>query len=441
MTTPAHSSYDWIREISPDLKNLDAVPLTGAAPPFPWDDLSARLAKAFEREGLTIHPGETAWRSKEDLYEGLGDAPFPLIFTIPSLRGQVCWVMPAQEMDVLAALLLTQESHPLTFHDPDLSESFYRFLALEVLYQLTQVSFDTTLAPILTSMTALPKEDSLCKDISLAIQGQTIWGRLIISPEFRTSWAEHFAQRQTPSEQAQEIAQLVGVTVHLEAGKCQMTLQEWKGIVPGDFILLDSCSLDSDRFNGRVMLTINGHRAFRAKLKDGTLKILELPLLHEVETPMVKKPEHEDEDDLSDLELPEEGDQEEIEDEDLFDDDILSEESETESETGLEDEATAHSETEGEHPEKAPEKASPPEPTLFSPEQIPLNVIVEVGRIQMTMEQLMKLEPGNMLDIDIHPENGVNLTIQGNLVGKGELIRIGEAIGVRVIQLGMAVKH
>ena len=58
---------------------------------------------------------------------------------------------------------------------------------------------------------------------------------------------------------------------------------------------------------------------------------------------------------------------------------------------------------------------------MFSPEQIPLNVIVEVGRIQMTMEQLMKLEPGNMLDIDIHPENGVNLTIQGKLVGKESL--------------------
>ena len=221
MTTSAHSSYDWIREISPDLKKLDSIPLTGAAPPFPWDDLSARLAKVFDREGLAIKPGETAWRSKETLYEGLGDAPFPLIFTIPSLRGQVCWVMPAQEMDVLAALLLTQESHPLTFHDPDLSESFYRFLALEVLFQLTQVSFDTTLAPILTSQTALPKEDSLCKDISLALQGQTIWGRLIISPEFRTSWVEHFAQRQAPTAQAGELAHLVDVTVHLEAGRCR----------------------------------------------------------------------------------------------------------------------------------------------------------------------------------------------------------------------------
>jgi flagellar motor switch protein FliN/FliY len=54
----------------------------------------------------------------------------------------------------------------------------------------------------------------------------------------------------------------------------------------------------------------------------------------------------------------------------------------------------------------------------------------------MTVEQLTKLEPGNLLEIEIHPENGVLLTIQGKAVGKGELIRVGEAIGVRVLQLG-----
>lgn len=431
MTTPTHSSFDWVREIDPNLKNLDAIPLTGAAPPFPWEDLSARLAKAFDREGLTIQPGEMAWRTKNELFEGLGDEPFPLIFSIPSLRGQVCWVMPAQEMDVLAALLLTQESHPLTFHDPDLSESFYRFLALEVLYYLTQVSFDKTLSPILTSQTALPNQDSLCKDISIGIQGQTIWGRLIISPEFRTSWVEHFAHMHAPSAQTQQLAQLIDVTMHLEAGKCQMTLQEWKTVKLGDFILLDSCTLDPERFNGRVMLTINGRRAFRAKLKDGTIKILELPLLHEVETPMVKQPEHEDEDDLSDLDLPEEeGDQKELE-EDLFDDDLLSEESETESDTGLEEEAPQPpSEV------KAQQVKEPSQPAMVAPDQIPLNIIVEIGRIQMSMEQLSKIEPGNLLETDIHPENGVNLTIQGVLVGKGELIRVGEAIGVRVTELG-----
>jgi flagellar motor switch protein FliN/FliY len=222
----------------------------------------------------------------------LGDAPYPLILTIPSLRGQVCWVIPSQALDVLAALLLTQESHPLTFHDPDLTESFYRFLALEVLYQLSQLTFDKTLTPILTSQTTLPQQDSLCKDIAIVINEQTLWGRLILSPEFRLAWTEHFAHS-APTELSQQLSELASVIVHLEAGQCEMSLREWQAILPGDFILLDRCSLDADSFNGRVVLTVNGKKAFRAKLKDGTLKILELPLLHEVDTPMAKQPNHE----------------------------------------------------------------------------------------------------------------------------------------------------
>lgn len=436
MSTPANLSYDWVREIKPDLKKLDSIPLSGS-PPFPWEDFSSHLAKAFDRNDLTIQPGEMTWRAKENLYEGLGDSPFPLIFTIPSLRGQVCWVMPGQELDVLAALLLTQESHPFAFHDPDLSESFYHFLALEVLYNLTQTAFDKTLAPILTNISTFPDEDSLCKDVSIGLHGQTIWGRLIISPEFRSSWAEHFAQKHEPTALSTEMAQLIDVVVHLEAGKSRLSLQEWKDVQLGDFILLDSCSLDADRLDGRVMLTINGKQAFRAKLKDGTLKILELPLLHEVDAPMAKQPEHEDEDDLSDLNLPEENtDSESGEEEDLFEDedteDLMQEEAH---------EAAAHSES-GEKT-AAPKEAAPPAHPKTSPaagpitpEQIPVTLIVEVGQIQMNVDQLMKLEPGNLLEIDIHPENGVNLTINSRVVGKGELIRIGDAIGVRVLELG-----
>ncbi len=452
MTTPP-SSYDWVREIKPNLKKLDSVPLTGTAPPFPWDDLAARLARSFDREGLVIQPGEMAWRAKEDLYEGLGDSPFPLIFSIPSLRGQVGWIMPAQEMSSLAALLLTKESHPLPLHDAALDESFYHFLALEVLYHFTQVAFDKTLSPILTNQRILPNEDALCWDISLLIHNHTIWGRLMISPEFRRSWIEHFAQKYESSSLSQQMAHLVNVIVHLEAGKTQFSLAEWKSVELGDFIILDSCSLDPERLDGRILLTINGKQTFRAKLKEGTLKILELPLLHEVETSMAKQPE-EEEDDLSDLDLPEE-ENEELDEEDLFDDeDDLFEDEEDEDE---EDEDEDEDEDEEDKDEEAdtgvstpvmepdsevssPTQAAAPEqeakPRLIAAEQIPVTLVVEVGQVQMTMDQLLKLEPGNLLEISIHPENGVDLTINGKVVGKGELVRIGEVIGVRVLELG-----
>lgn len=276
MTTPLS---DWVREVSPDLKKLDSIPLTGNAPPFPWDEFSSCLAKSLDRKGLRIQPGEISWRLKKDLYEGLGDAPFPLNFSVPSLKGQVSWVMPEQELAVLAALLLTKETHPLPLYDRDLNESFTCFLALEVLHHLHQVSFDKTLTPILTHDSCLPAEDALCLDISLTVREHTIWGRLIISPDFRRSWVDHFALQSQESAFSQHLAQSVSVPVHLEIGKVELTAGEWRALELGDVIILDSCSFDPEKRDGRITLTVDGKPTFRGKLKENTLKILELPRL------------------------------------------------------------------------------------------------------------------------------------------------------------------
>lgn len=426
MTTS--SSYDWIREIDPNLKKLDSIPLTGTPAPFPWDEFSARLARSFDREGLRIQPGEISWRSKDQLYEGLGDSLSSMTFVIPSLQGQLAWVMPSQEIPILAAQLLTQDSHPLSLQDTAFNESFYHFVALEALYHFTQVFFDQSLSPILTNQTRLPDQDALCWNIALHLPKHTIWGRLVISPEFRHSWVEHFAQRKEATPLAQEMAQLVSTTVHLEAGKTQLTLAEWKKVRLGDLIILDSCSLDADKLTGRVMLTVQGKPAFRAKLKDGTLKILELPLLHEAETFMAKQPEDEHNDN-SDFDLNEE--EEEDLDDDLFsetDDDLFTEDG---------DKAEETSTTSEQESTLTKEEAPPSEVKQgITPEQIPVTLVIEVGQVKMTMEQLLKLEPGNLLEINLRAEDGVDLTINGKMVGKGELIRIGEAIGVRVLQLG-----
>ena len=53
------------------------------------------------------------------------------------------------------------------------------------------------------------------------------------------------------------------------------------------------------------------------------------------------------------------------------------------------------------------------QPSKISPENIQLNVIVEVGRLQMSVQKLMELQPGNLLELDVHPENGVDLVVNG----------------------------
>lgn len=435
MSTPTTSSYDWIREIKPEIKDLDAIPLTGSAPPFPWDQLGERLSQSFEQSPIEITPGEITWRTKDQLYEGLGDNPSPLIFAIPSLSGSVAWVIPEQEIASLESLLLTKEDHPLTFQDRALGQAFYRFLALEVLYNISQLHFDKSLVPILTTQTALPEEDSLCWDLSITIREQTFWGRLVISQELRRSWIEHVSKIAHSSTLSQEMARRAEALVHLEVGRTNLSFEQWSNVHIGDWVQLDQFSLESDFLSGRVMLTVHGKNAFIGRLKEGNIKIVEFPLYHEVETPMAKNTQ--DEDDFDDFDLTDHGEEFDLDEsfdatEDLLEEDLTTEETSSTSTPSSIPKTPTPSSTQADV--AAPQKDA--STTRLAPKDIPVSMIVELGRVQMTMEKLMLLEPGNLLDLNINPENGVDLVINSRIVGRGELIRIGESIGVRILELG-----
>lgn len=78
----------------------------------------------------------------------------------------------------------------------------------------------------------------------------------------------------------------------------------------------------------------------------------------------------------------------------------------------------------------------PEELEPITPDAIPLQIKVEIGRIQMPIHQLLQLEPGNMLTLSTLPEKEVNLTVNQKMIGRGELIQIGENLGVRILKLG-----
>lgn len=448
------TSFDWIREISPRIKSLDDIPLTGNAPPFPWKELSERLARTFDREGIAIRLDEISWRSEEELYEGIGSHALSSAFSVPSMRGEACLVIPIQEIESLAALFLTKESHPpISIHEHSLIEAFYRFFILEVLYEFNQLFHDKTIVPVLTEKTTLPFEDSLCLDVSLSVKDRILRGRLMLSPDFRSSWVEHFASRALPLAEPGSVGRAADVELHLEAGQTYLSLAEWKTVKEGDFVMLDNCSLDPDTLEGALLLTAKGRPLFKIQLSDGNVKILERPLLHEVQTPMTKKnSDKNEEEDLSDFDLNDSlEDFEELEEADSLFDDIegderiedLSDREKAEEENQDPDNpdeipsdelSTASEERVEGKSKEILKKVSETDP--ITSEQIPLVLTVEVGRIRMTVEELLKLEPGNLFELGIHPKNGVDLTVNGMSVGKAELIRIGESLGIRILQLG-----
>lgn len=146
---------------------------------------------------------------------------------------------------------------------------------------------------------------------------------------------------------------------------------------------------------------------------------------------------NEDEDELSDLNFDEE--EQELSDEfDDFDEELFKE-IEAENLKDIESERIEEALKEGVEPKEPAEEAPAAEPQIKSPlslDQLPVSVVVEIGNIPMTMDKLLKIEQGNLLDVTVNPANGVDLTINGKVVAKGELVRIGENLGVRILELG-----
>jgi flagellar motor switch protein FliN/FliY len=48
----------------------------------------------------------------------------------------------------------------------------------------------------------------------------------------------------------------------------------------------------------------------------------------------------------------------------------------------------------------------------------------------------MNLQPGNLLELNVHPEQGVDLVVNSKKIGHGELLKIGDTLGVRVLEIG-----
>ncbi len=458
-TTP----YDWVRHVEPELVKIDSTPLIGASPPFPWEQLSGLLSKCFSLTPLTIRPGELQWRSANQLLDGLGDHPIPLYLSVPTLKGSLTWVMAEEEINLLMSLILTKESHPLPFQDPELRESFCQFVYLETLFQLSQTTFDKTVSPTITHQASIPAEDALCLDVSIALDSQVLWGRLIISPEFRQGWAEKYAQ-QGPSPRAKEIAKEADVLLHLEIGRSSLSLPEWSMVKSGDFLPINQCDWNPDTASGHLTITSNSMPVFSGLAEGGHIKIIEFTHFYEANTPMSNNPPSKDDPKEDPKENHEEN--EELPEELTGEEDFTFEDEES-FELTLDESTSATVAPTTAAAEKKPAAAVPPPPpaapkappkpaatpaaapisvakaeepkaakTHLSPGEIPINLIVEVGRIHMTVEKLLSLEPGNLLELDIHPENGIDLVVNTKKVGKGELIRIGESLGVRILEIG-----
>ncbi|MBB65819.1 MAG: hypothetical protein CMO81_12240 [Waddliaceae bacterium] len=273
--------FDWVPELREDLLRHDSIPLLGGSPKFPWKNVESKLAQALEIKNLEIIPSDMQWRSGEDLYTGLSDELDPTHVAVSTMTGSACWLISETDKKKIIAAFLS-DGDPTIALDPELSEGFYRFFCARCMSIIDEIGLPEALSVQVLSSVDLPKESGLCMDITVHLNEERILGRLVLSPEFRKSWADHFAPKRS-RKLSKEMAQNIPLSVALESGYFVLSEEEWDTLNPGDFIPLKRCAIDPDKMKGRVNLTVDEHPVFVGKLRsDGTVKILGYPAKEEV---------------------------------------------------------------------------------------------------------------------------------------------------------------
>lgn len=66
---------------------------------------------------------------------------------------------------------------------------------------------------------------------------------------------------------------------------------------------------------------------------------------------------------------------------------------------------------------------------------VSIPISVEVGRAQLTLDQVLNLVPGSVVPLDKKSEEPVDLRVNGKLVARGEVVLVDDSYGLRITQV------
>ncbi|KAF0248622.1 MAG: flagellar motor switch protein FliM [bacterium] len=68
-------------------------------------------------------------------------------------------------------------------------------------------------------------------------------------------------------------------------------------------------------------------------------------------------------------------------------------------------------------------------------QSVPVTVVVELGRRNLTISDVTRLRIGQIIDLNRTPSEPVELSVDGKIIGKGELVDVDGELGVRILRL------
>jgi len=96
-------------------------------------------------------------------------------------------------------------------------------------------------------------------------------------------------------------------------------------------------------------------------------------------------------------------------------------------------------ETNNQEKENQTDNAQSPEDNLDASgellKDLSLSMVVELDRIQLTLDELVTLLPGQVVQLNRLPTEPISLSVDGKVIGKGQLVKIKDELGVKILTL------
>lgn len=370
----------YLKNLTATLKNLEIIPLYGFPPTFSIEAYGQALSSTFKVSPFEIEVKKTDFY--QNILEGMGASPLIRPFVLSPLPEEFFLVIPKSQVPTLVKSLMSEGKIQKSFSDETLEQSFIQVSLLVGCQTFNELnSFEGLLAGFADPCPP-PEEGALCHDLSIKIGTETIIARLVCTLKGLSAFRSFYESKQQPLSLDSKNIHLP-ISLSYEVGKTNLSLSEWQKANVGDCVLLDRCSIDLEKEKGTAILTLNSTPLFDVRLKGSEAKIIDYVM--------------------------------------------------TQKEIAMTDESPVPPQT----PEENDQELSvEPEIQPLPAGEIPLTLTVELDRFEMPLEKVMQLKPGNTLELCKNKNLHINLTVNGKCIATGELVRLGEATGVKILKLG-----
>ncbi len=66
---------------------------------------------------------------------------------------------------------------------------------------------------------------------------------------------------------------------------------------------------------------------------------------------------------------------------------------------------------------------------------VPMAVVIEIGRARLTVQEILQLQPGSIIELERAVGEPVDLLVSDRRIAQGEIVVVGEHFGVRITRV------